>query len=71
MNTYQQKAHDTKARRQAAGKYARPTAAQVQAFALMMHFGAATLDKAQLLALATHPYLTAFQRQKFGALAAK
>lgn len=71
MTDYQSRAHTTRSRRQAAGQYAKPTQAQAQAFALLLHFGADTLDKAQLAALATHPYLTFSQREKYSALAAK
>jgi hypothetical protein len=66
---YQARAHATRAARQAAGRYQRPTKAQVAAYQMLLGGGSDMLDAEQCRQLATHPYLTHFQRAKFAALA--
>jgi hypothetical protein len=61
----------TRRRRQAAGRYARPTAAQAVAFKrLMARDGYANLTQEECAALATHPALTVSQRDDMAARAA-
>ncbi len=66
LTYYRNAAQATRNRRQAAGRYTRPTQAQVDAFAhLMQRDGRKSLTKAECDALATHPHLTVGQRQEF------
>lgn len=67
---YRQRAAATKARRQAAGRYARPTKAQDAAFAKsMQRDGRKLLTVEEMGLLALHPYLTVGQRAEFAAMA--
>lgn len=67
---YQQRAQATRARRQAAGRYARPTKAQKATFAkLVQPNGRNSLTVEEMGLLATHPHLTASQRAEFAAMA--
>ena len=68
MNTYQQKAANTKARRQAAGYYA--TAAHQAASSKLINRGMRSLTVEELWTLSTHPFYTVSQRQNFADLAA-
>lgn len=70
LTFYRQRAQATKARRQAAGRYARPTKAQAEAFKKSMQRGgrkSLTVEEMGLLAL--HPYLTVGQRAEFASMA--
>lgn len=67
LNTYQQKAHDTKARRAKAGKY--PTPTQKQAFAKLISQGEKALTAYDFGQLATHPDMTYSQRSRYLAMA--
>lgn len=73
-NCYQAKAQATRARRQAAGRYARPTKAQKAAFAKAMQsrrlYGEPVFSAEELQLLATHPYLTKAQQAEWAAKAA-
>lgn len=70
MNTYQEKAHTTRKRRQAAGKY--PTAAHRAAFhKLTQRGGFELLTKEDMLTLSTHPNLTQSERGKWATAAAR
>lgn len=65
---YQQRAEQTRSRRQAAGMYRRPTQAQDAAYRRLIARGGwknVTIDDAVLLA--THPWLTCSQRDGFAA----
>lgn len=62
-------ATQTKARRQAAGRYSTPT--QRSAFQKRMSEGIASLSKAELEALAQYGALTLGQRAEYKALAAE
>ncbi len=64
---YQQRAQQTRRRRQAAGKY--PTPAQKAAFTRRMTDGVAALTRDELQALASHPHLTHSQRAQYAAMA--
>ena len=67
---YQQRAQATRARRQAAGKYAKPSKAQNAAFAkAMRRDGRELLTVAECELLATHPQLASVQKSEFAALA--
>jgi hypothetical protein len=68
LTMYQQKAVATRARRQAAGRYA--STAHIAAFKRMMAVGNAGLTKDELTVLASHPYLLPRQREEYAALAA-
>lgn len=68
--TYQNKANATRSRRQAKGMYKRPTVTQVAAFKVYIREGAKALTQAQMLTLATHPWLAPSQRIEFESLAA-
>lgn len=66
---YRQRAAATKARRQAAGRYARPTKAQAAAFATSMkRDGRKLLTTDELAQLATHPYLLPSQKAEYAAM---
>jgi hypothetical protein len=65
---YQQRAQQTRRRRQAAGRYA--STAQIAAFKRMMAVGNAGLTKDELTVLSHHPYLLPRQRDEYAALAA-
>jgi len=67
LNVYQARALATRKRRQAKGLYETP--AQKAAMQMLIGGGAMLLDAEQCRQLATHPYLTHFQRAKFAALA--
>lgn len=68
-NDYQRRAANTKARRQAAGRYARPTKAQAEAFKKSMQRGGRNLLTVEELAeLATHPHLLPSQRGEYAAM---
>lgn len=68
---YQQRAEQTRRRRQAAGRYARPSKAQQAAFAkLCRRNGRASLTVEELGLLATMPTLTASQRAEFATMMA-
>lgn len=67
---YRQRAQATKARRQAAGRYNRPSKAQEAAFKKsMQRDGRKSLTIEEMGLLATHPYLTAAQRGEFATMA--
>lgn len=67
---YRQRAAATRSRRQAAGRYARPTKAQAAAFAKsMQRDGRKSLSVEEMSLLALHPYLTCGQRAEYAALA--
>lgn len=67
---YRQRAAATKARRQAAGRYNRPTQAQAAAFAkTMQRDGRKSLTIEELGLLALHPYLTVGQRSEYAQMA--
>lgn len=69
-NDYQRRAANTKARRQAAGRYARPTKAQQAAFAkTMRRDGTKSLTVEEMGLLATMPTLLPAQRAEFAAMA--
>lgn len=72
MNTqlasYRTTAQSTRQRRQAAGRYTRPTAAQDAAFRRYIS-PRETLQDGDLAELAQHPWLTVSQRQAFAAQA--
>lgn len=65
MNSYQQRAHNTRTRRHAAGKY--PTPAHKAAFAKLLDKQPLTADDMQTLA--SHPHLTVSQREAWAKLA--
>lgn len=63
---YQQRAEQTRSRRQAAGRYARPTQAQDAAYRrLIARDGWRNVTDADAALLATHPWLTCSQREQF------
>lgn len=66
--SYRTTAQSTRNRRQAAGCYNRPTAAQDAAFKRYMAVGIAGLTAQEIDALASHCYLTVGQRESFKAL---
>lgn len=67
---YRQRAQATKARRQAAGRYTRPTKAQSDAAKkTMQRDGNKNLTIEEMGLLATHPYYTASQRAEYAAMA--
>lgn len=69
-NTYEIKARATRARRQAAGRYTRPTQAQQAAYAkLVQRDGRQNLTVEEMGLLATHPHLAFSQRSEFAAMA--
>lgn len=70
LTFYRQRAQATKARRQAAGRYAKPSKAQQAAFAkTMQRDGRKSLTAEEMGLLATHPYLAASQRAEFSEMA--
>jgi hypothetical protein len=68
LNQYQQKAHDTKARRQAAGKY--PTPYQLAAANKLIRSGVGSLTRTELEALAGHPDFSPVQKATYALRAA-
>lgn len=67
---YQLRGEQTRSRRQAAGRYARPSKEQAAAYSKMMQRGGRqrlTIEEMGLLA--THPYLTEGQRGEFASMA--
>lgn len=69
-NHIQQRALNTRSRRQAAGRYARPSKAQEAAFKKSLaRDGRKNLTIEEMGLLATHPHLTAAQRGEFAAMA--
>lgn len=69
-NDFQRRAQATRNRRQAAGRYAKPTKAQQAAFAkTMARDGRKSLTVEEMGLLATHPYLAASQRAEYAAMA--
>jgi len=72
LNHYQQRAHATRAARQAAGRYQRPTKAQKAAFTKMIQRGGLrSLTADECLLLADHPQLTFSQRATMIEMAAE
>lgn len=73
LNEYGRRALQTRKRRQAAGKYKRPTKVQKAAFAKAMQsrrlYGDPVFSVEELQALATHPHLHPRQRAEFAAKA--
>lgn len=70
-NDFQRRAANTRSRRQAAGRYARPTKAQQAAFAkTMQRDGRKSLSVEEMGLLATHPYLAASQRAEYATMMA-
>lgn len=67
---YRQRAQGTRARRQAAGRYAKPSKAQQAAFAkTMARDGRKSLTVEEMGLLANHPHLTASQRAEYATMA--
>lgn len=70
MTEIRNRAQQTRNARQAAGRYARPTAAQEAAFAKsMQRDGNALLTVEEMGLLATHPQLARSQRAEYAAMA--
>jgi len=70
LEFYRQRAQATRRRRQAAGRYARPTKAQQLAFAhSLQRDGRKSLTVEEMALLATHPYLAASQRAEYAVMA--
>lgn len=70
MAFYRQRAQATKARRQAAGRYNRPSIAQEAAFKKSIaRDGRKNLTVEEMSLLATHPYLTNTQRAEYATMA--
>jgi len=65
-DTYRSKAQTTRQRRQAAGRYDRPTKAQAEAFKRTMARGGYTnMTPGDMLLLSTHPWLLPEQRAEY------